>query len=297
VYGSEGVLGRALTRFLAAKGHRVAGAACQPPSYDYDYVHVSREAPAPGPLLATGGFDVCVNAAGAGSVAEAARDIAGDERDTVRLNATLLAAIADHSPSCRYVLLSSAAVYGASAPPFVEGSTPESPVSAYGRHKLQAEQTCMEHAAKRGIPVVRLRVFSAYGAGMRKQLFWDLVRKVRAGGFVELFGSGEECRDFVEVRDVCGAVERVVLGASFKGEAINVATGSPVTIRSAASCFLAQVGRDPRELRFNGVLRQGDPRDLVADNARLKSIGFEAQVSLAQGLQDYWEWARGLPLD
>ena len=52
------------------------------------------------------------------------------------------------------------------------------------------------------------RLFSVYGAELKKQLLWDLCGKFAAGGAVELGGTGNELRDWTDVRDVARALIR-----------------------------------------------------------------------------------------
>src|SRR5687767_6850549 len=87
-------------------------------------------------------FDVCINCSGAASVPDSLkfplRDFTLNTFNVIKM----LDAIRKYRPTCKFVNLSSAAVYGnPSSLPVGENSLPM-PVSPYGLHKLQAEQLC-----------------------------------------------------------------------------------------------------------------------------------------------------------
>ena len=102
----------------------------------------------------------------------------------------------------RVVFVSSAAVYGnPPSLPVDEKATP-CPMSPYGRHKVECEQLLREFHERIELPSVSLRVFSAYGEGLRRQIFWDVCVQALANGEIRLHGSGSETRDFVHAYDV-----------------------------------------------------------------------------------------------
>ena len=43
------------------------------------------------------------------------------------------------------------------------------------------------------------RIFSAYGSGLKRQIFWEMYRKYRKTGRLDLFGTGRESRDYIHV--------------------------------------------------------------------------------------------------
>ncbi len=81
-----------------------------------------------------------------------------------------------------------------------------------------------------------LRVFSAYGAGLRKQIFWDMSQKMKSSEAV-FWGTGEETRDFIHVCDIARVIELCIEHATFLGECINVANGIQISIRESAELF------------------------------------------------------------
>ena len=138
------------------------------------------------------------------------------------------------------------------------------------------------------------RMFSVYGAGLRKQLPWELGGKLlRGSGPVELFGTGGETRDFFAVTDAARAIVTLASTPHPSPLIVNGGTGVATTVADFATGF-AEALKVSREIRFTGQARTGDPQHFCADITRMKSLGLEASVSLRQGLPAYAGWLRSI---
>ena len=234
-------------------------------------------------------FDVCINCSGAASVPDSITHPLRDfQLNTVNVY-KLLEAIHRFCPKCGYINISSAAVYGnPSSLPILESQS-LNPLSPYGKHKLYAEQICEQFNTFYGINTCSLRVFSAYGVGLRKQLFWDLFNKSKGVNQIELWGTGNESRDFIEVRDIVKIIELLLIPPKFLFQTLNVGNGIEISIKDVAHLFFEQLNKKV-VLNFNGEKRAGDPQNWQADISRLKSIGYINNVDINKGLKDYCRW-------
>lgn len=235
-------------------------------------------------------YDVCINCSGAASVPDSLKHPYRDFLLNTANVYALLNAIHVHCPACKFINLSSAAVYGNPQTLPVTESAPIAPMSPYGRHKAMAEAICREFAEEFGVPTCSLRIFSAFGNGLRKQIFWDMNRKMTDTAEAMFFGTGDESRDFIHIQDIAHVVDLTIQNAAFKGETINVANGEAITIRDAVNLF-AQLKGYKGQIVFNGMVREGDPRFWKADIRILKEWGYQQTVTLEQGLKDYIKWA------
>jgi len=234
-------------------------------------------------------FDICINCSGAASVPDSLIHPLRDyQLNTVNVF-KILDAIKKYQPKCRFVNLSSAAVYGNPKVLPIKEESLIAPLSPYGVHKMQSEQICSEFHRFYGISTCSLRIFSAYGEGLKKQLFWDLFRKVKKHNSIVLFGSGKESRDFIYILDLIFAIELVSQKATFGGEVINIANGEEVFIEECVDKFFANFSY-PINYKFSGDVRIGDPNNWVADISILKSLGYEKKTSLEVGLKNYYTW-------
>lgn len=191
---------------------------------------------------------------------------------------------AEGRPLARFVLASSSSVYGAAEGfPTPETARPR-PVSPYGVTKLAAEELALAYGRERGVPVVVLRLFTAYGPRQRPDLaFHRFLRAALAGGAVEVYGDGLQARDFTYVSDIVSAM-RLAAAAPVQGEVLNVGTGRPVTIREALDLIEELTGR-PLAVEYR-PRAAGDARRTAADTARIRALlGFSPRVSLREGLR------------
>lgn len=290
VTGAAGFLGSRIARALAGAGYDVLGLDRAPVSA----LGIRSEVlglpdDRLGALLSTEEPALVVHTAGPASVGASLEDPAADFRGSVGVTAALLEAVRLHAPSARVILLSSAAVYGNPASLPVAEDAPLAPLSPYGFHKTLVEALGREYAAVYGLKTASLRIFSAYGAGLARQLLWDVCEKARAGGVVRLFGTGEETRDFVHADDVARAVLAIAEGAASGGEPYNIASGTETTVREIAGRLVDAVAPGT-SIEFSGEVREGDPLRWRADISRIAALGFVPQVPLADGVAEYARW-------
>jgi dTDP-glucose 4,6-dehydratase/UDP-glucose 4-epimerase len=244
-------------------------------------------------LLQIHHFDVCINASGGATVGFS---ISNPEEDYLLnyLNVEKIGqCFASYQPQCKFINLSSAAVYGNPIELPVKENSLTQPISPYGKHKLMSEQLLLKYHKQYALPTISLRIFSVYGNGLKKQLFWDIYQKTLKDNIIALQGTGNETRDFIHIHDLMRAFEVIVNKADFTGGVINVASGKSYSIREAAVCMLAHLN-EKALVEFTGTAHAGNPSFWLADITRLSAIDFKPQVSLDNGLNQYATWLKGL---
>lgn len=234
-------------------------------------------------------FDVCINCSGASSVPDS---IKKPQRDFTLNTLNVfkqLDAIRQYNSNCKYITLSSAAVYGNPLElPIVESDSLR-PISPYGVHKKMAEEICQSFYKNYKIKSCALRIFSAYGEGLKKQLFWDLAHKKKLANKVKLYGTGMESRDFIYIDDIVNAIDIVIKNGLFNGEVLNVASGTEVSIKEASELFF-NIFNESIKANFGGEERKGDPMNWVADISQLKFYGYKQKTNLIEGISRYIKW-------
>jgi dTDP-glucose 4,6-dehydratase/UDP-glucose 4-epimerase len=236
IIGSKGFIGANSFKHLKT-GHSVYG--CDIFEADEEnYFQLDAAAPDFNTIFSLRQYDVCINCSGAASVPWSITHPLQDfELNTLNVF-KILDSISCYQQHCKFLNLSSAAVYGNPESLPVKETSLIKPLSPYGWHKYYAELICQEFTQGKNIPTCNLRIFSAYGEGLKKQLFWDLYQKSKKENKVELFGTGNESRDFIYIRDLVRLIELVINEAPFKGECINVANGEEVFLKDAIFLFL-----------------------------------------------------------
>lgn len=254
------------------------------------YFWVDSTDPDFGGIFESARFDVCINCSGAASVPESVKNPQKDFLlNTVNVF-KMLEAIRKFNPGCRFVNLSSAAVYGNPQELPVTETQELRPLSPYGYHKKQAEDICRQFHELFHLSTSCIRIFSAYGPGLKKQIFWDVFQKMKhSKEAIELFGTGRESRDFIYIDDLVRVIDLVIRHAPFNGEAINAGNGRQELIQDIIQLFCKVFGWDG-QIRFNGNQRSGDPLMWEADISKIRGYGYSLGVSLEQGLNNYRKW-------
>jgi UDP-glucose 4-epimerase len=235
---------------------------------------------------------VIFHLAGGSSVGSSIAAPLEDFGRTVAGGARLLDWMRSVSPQTHVIVISSAAVYGSGHEGPISEDAPQSPFSPYGHHKLMLEQLCRSYTEGYGLQCTILRLFSAYGPGLKKQLLWDLCSRLATGETgLKLEGTGKELRDWIEISDIVRLLERLSK-ISLEGlQVFNGGSGVGVTVEEVASQVAESWGGEIT-LNFSGISRPGDPFSLIADTGRLSTISFEWQMPLRQGIKNYVAWFR-----
>lgn len=238
-------------------------------------------------------FDVCINCSGAASVPFSLERPFNDFKLNTLNVFKLLEAIRLHAPECKFLTMSSAAVYGnPESLPIVE-TQKRMPVSPYGFHKVMSEMICEEFHRYWGLQTCCVRIFSAFGPRLKKQLFWDMYNKVKTQRELVLWGTGKESRDFIYIKDLVQIINLIVNRGAFNGEVYNAANGEQHRISEVAEIFVRVLGTDSK-ISFNNEVRKGDPLNWEADVTSVKTLGYKSSYTLEQGIIEYINWVKTL---
>lgn len=244
-------------------------------------------------LDAAQGCDVVYHAASLASVPATVRDPA---RAFAADGAGALAALeaARAVDAKRFVLMSSAAVYGKPEYLPMDEAHPTRPRSPYAAAKLSAEHLARAWEDTYGLPATILRIFNTYGPRQRRYVLYDLYRKMTADpSHVEVLGTGDEVRDYVYVDDVARALAEAGTRAGMAGRTFNVGSGRALRVRELTRMLMDRLGLNGETtLRFTGASWPGDVPALHADVARLAEAGLAPLVPLDRGLDATVAWFR-----
>jgi UDP-glucose 4-epimerase len=307
VTGAAGFIGSHLSEALLAAGHEVVGV----DSFSDYYSRAVKEANIAGafahehfrlvegdltdidlsPLLR--GIDVVFHlAAQAGVRSSWGHSFDTYLKDNVLATQKLLEA-AKGARIERLIYASSSSVYGdAETYPTPESAMPR-PVSPYGVTKLAGEHLCHLYRRRFGVPASALRFFTVYGPRQRPDMaFHIFARALLTGRAIDIFGDGEQSREFTYVGDAV----RALLLAAERGEpgaVYNIGGGDEVTLNAAIALLMKVSGR--RVAVCYGDNQPGDARRTAADPALARrALGYEPRTGLEDGLRAEYAWLEAL---
>lgn len=151
----------------------------------------------------------------------------------------------------RFVLASSAAIYGSSSALPLFEDTPAEPLSPYALHKLVGEEYLAAYHRIYAMKTVALRFFNVFGprqdpAGEYAGAIPKFITAMIAGEGIVINGDGHQTRDFIYVGDV---VDALVLAVSTDdvdcfGQVFNIGSNKAVSVNELIDIISSQLGAD-----------------------------------------------------
>jgi UDP-glucose 4-epimerase len=183
------------------------------------------------------------------------------------------------------------AIYGECDGPAGEDA-PRRPISPYGIAKLACEEYLAGWNRLHGTEHVVLRFANVYGPRQLSRLEGGVVAifldRLASGTPCEIFGDGEQTRDFVYVGDV---VSGVLAAAGHDGGIFNIGTGVASSVNTLYDACAATVGSDARPEHRDP--RAGDLQHSVVDPGRAqRELGWRPSETLTSGLRRTWDALR-----
>ena len=188
----------------------------------------------------------------------------------------------------RFVLASSAAVYGDTEKLPIKEDTPPRPLSPYAASKTSAEAYCQAFSKSYGLNTIILRPFNAYSPRSANSphsgVITKLLKAAATNATFTIQGDGEQTRDFIHVNDVTQAITLALENQKTTGETLNVCTGKPTSINQLIHAVEKATGKDLTTKR--SPPRKGDITNNYGDpNKAQKLLKFKAKTVLEEGLR------------
>lgn len=280
VTGAAGFIGQNVVRRLAADGFEVTG---------FDQIPLAGELRAvTGNLLdadsveaAVRGQDVVCHIGAIGDVYLAAKE--PSLAAAVNVTGTSNVAQAAIEAGARVVYASTWEVYGPPRYEPVDEQHPCEPDHPYNITKLAGERMLLAAGHLHGLPVVALRLGTAYGVGLRpNSVFRIFIDKARRREPITIQGDGSQSRQFTHARDIARAFS-LACRSDVSGVALNTVAEESISIKQLAESV---IGRYPTELSF-GPVRPGDVAPSRVSSRGIESVlGWRAEVDFDEGMEE-----------
>jgi UDP-glucose 4-epimerase len=239
------------------------------------------------------GVDHVIHQAAIASVESSIEDPVGSSE--VNINGTLkLLEACKREGVKRFVMASSAAVYGnIPSLPKTEDSEVQA-LSPYAAAKLTGEHYCRIYHDLFGLETVALRYFNVFGrnqdpASEYAAVIPKFINALLLGKPPVIYGDGLQTRDFVFVDNVVSANLLAVESKDAAGKVINIASGRKYTLLDLVAALRELMGVDIEPI-FEKE-KPGDIRHSVADISKAtKLLGYDILTDFKEGLRHTIEY-------
>lgn len=295
ITGANGFIGSHLCESFQNTNYEVVGSGFSEPEnnlgykfLNIDFLHDDIES-----MLSNIKPDIIIHCAGSADVHKSIVDPFFDfQGNTAMLHRILFTMKKLNLENCRFVFLSSAAVYGQPRQLPIKENSPMNPLSPYALHKKMCEDICDYFINNYNFNIKIVRIFSAYGPRLKKQIFWDMNKKIEEINKLVMLGTGDESRDYIYISDLVNAIHLVATDNHRGINVYNIANGEEVYIKDIAEMFAKEKGLSLDKIIFDGHVREGDPINWRADINEMEKLGYRKNIDIKMGIKMYLDWIR-----
>jgi UDP-glucose 4-epimerase len=289
VTGGSGFIGRHVVTELTAGGAqvRVVDLKSHPdPAVDVVIGDIADPA-----VLAAGfhgGFDSIVHLAAVTSVLRSLEHPVLTYRTNVAGTAALLEA-GRAAGVTSLAFASTNAVTGPMEAPKISEAARLQPMTPYGSTKAAGEMLMSAYTASYGLRCACIRLTNVYGPGMQAKdsIVARLMRAIRLGTTFEIYGDGNQVRDYVHVSDVVQAMRLGLLSEEWAGPMV-IGSGASLSVHEVLDAVRAVSGAE-LPVR-HGAAKPGEMPAVIVDPSRAHAAGWTPRFpTLPDGLVGVWE--------
>jgi dTDP-glucose 4,6-dehydratase/UDP-glucose 4-epimerase len=253
------------------------------------------------------GQDFLFNLAGQTSHLDSMTDPQTDLDINASAQLSILEACRKYNPNITIVFASTRQLYGKPQYLPVDENHPICPVDVNGINKLAGEWYHLLYDSVYKIRSCALRLTNTYGIGMRvkdaRQTFLGIwIRKLIENQPIQVFGDGEQLRDFNYVDDVVDALLSAAIHPKADGEVFNLGSSEYINLKDLAALLVEIYQSGSYEIvPFPPERKVIDIGDYYSDYKKInQALSWSPKTSLREGLektihyyrqyyQHYWE--------
>jgi len=238
------------------------------------------------------GRDVIFNLAGQVSHIDSMRDPQTDLEINCRSQLTLLEACRHHNRATKVVYAGTRQVYGKPDRLPVDETHLVRPADINGINKAAGEQYHLVYNHVYGVRACSLRLTNIFGPRQlirhdRQGFIGWFIRLALEGREIEIFGDGQQLRDFVYVDDAADAFLRAGMTDACNGEVFNVGGREPIAHRDLVRMLIEEAGAGSvRHVDWPEEKKRIDIGSFYTDSSRfMRATGWTAATGVREGLQ------------
>ncbi len=187
-------------------------------------------------------------------------------------------------------------VYGNSNLQKIAEDTVHWPISPYGVAKSTMEKYLYMYHCNFQIPYLIIRPSNVYG--IRSNFEGDqgiipiFIKKALHNEKIQIWGTGENVRDYIYVTDLARAVYALIRKTSIQG-VFNIGFGEGYSIKDVANAIFKLTNQDAKNFIEFQTTRSFDVKRVVLDNTKIKSeINWQPEITLNEGIVFTRDWLK-----
>lgn len=219
--------------------------------------------------------------------------------NNVQVVLTLLELLAEERFE-KLVHFSSSEIYGSCQSAPMDEGHPIAPSTPYAASKAASDLLALSYFKTRGSNVTILRPFNNYGPRQNEKTYAAIIprtiSRLQEGCNAEIYGNGEQTRDYVYVTDTVRAAILLAItdDEKVRGQVFNVSSGKETSMNDLVTkirdIYLSISSEETRKILHLDP-RKGDVMRHIGDGSKIKNLlGFEPRISLDFGLRRAIEW-------
>ena len=237
--------------------------------------------------------DIIIHLAGNTSHSKSFDNPLQDVDSNTKTTLFMLEKIKEMKSSCKFILGSTFIVIGKPNKLPVNEDTPCNPTTIYGVNRLASEHFCKIYHELYGINTNIFRITNSYGP--REQVIPNknavnfLIHQAFKKEKVSIFNNGEFFRDFIYVNDVINGIN-IIMKKGKPGELYWISSGKKTWFKKFANILQKKTKCKVSFPQTPRYTKKVDVGNFVVDNKKLKSLGWDAEISIEEGVSKTLEY-------
>lgn len=188
------------------------------------------------------------------------------------------------------IFMSSASVYGEPITSPINESHPMNGTDPYSTTKILGENLCYNFGRNYGNKIIVVRNFNTFGIGQTDDYIVPTLIRQALKNKIEIWNS-DPIRDMTYVDNTIDALITIAKHG-IAADVYNIGSGHGIQIGELASMIRDNVDKNVRIIDLHKPTT-GSPK-LVADNTKLRELGWTEKIGFKEGLTKTIDWFKSL---
>ena len=198
---------------------------------------------------------------------------------------------------CRFILGSTFIVIGRPEKLPVTEETTCNPTTIYGANRLVSEIYCKIYNNVYGLDTVIFRITNSFGPREQytatKNAINFLIYKASRDEEITIYDKGNFFRDVIYITDVVAAI-KTIMERGKSGNLYWISSSKKTWFHELGNWLNELTGANVKYVESPQYTKKVDVGNFIVDNSKLKSLGWEAKISIKDGIKETLEYFKSL---